>query len=101
MNNNPIQLIQSVDFTINGVIHTHIDGQNNAIMDHQNINEDNCLVCRVFRSKDNHNGSEFQNIYGTKHVYDTDNKKYQCYIGELVVNEFYVEYLELVEELFP
>lgn len=100
MDTNPISLIDSIEITFNDVVHACIDGQNNAIMEHQNINEDSCLVCQVFRYKANYTGSDFQNTYGTKHVYDNNNKKYYCHIGELVVNYFNVDYLELAKKLF-
>lgn len=99
MDNNFIPLVKSSEITINDTIYTHIDGQNNAIMKHQNISEDNCLICQIFKSKYNHNGSNFQYMYGIKHVYDDSNKEYKCYIGELVVNRFSVEYLKLVIDL--
>jgi len=87
--------IKSVKVKINGQTVHCFDGSGNALTEHVNITKEECYICK-FMGKDL-SASEFQNMYGTKHV--RTESGWICYRGSLIINEYLNEWIEIWNEI--
>jgi hypothetical protein len=90
-------IVSKAEFRVNGELIASFSGDGSAFIKHQGITEKNCRICNKFKQQ--YSASDMQYYYGTLHKYIKNKKKYECYLGNDLIDMVFDEVSDFEEEL--
>ena len=75
-------LIKEVSLSFNDIVVIKYYGLGNDVIDHINVSEEDCRICKIFKPQYDTVKSDFVYRYGMMHKYIDEKKIYICLDGE-------------------